>query len=131
MAHKKRAVIYLDTHVVLWLYDALTDRLSSTAKAAIENNEIYIAQFVRLELQALYDTGHIKTRPKVIINYLSKTIGLRLSNVAMERIITAAMKLSWTNDPFDRMIAAEALITDCPLITKNRTMRRHLSHCLW
>ncbi len=131
MVHKKSTIVYLDTHVVLWLYDALTDRLSPAANVAIENNEVYIAQIVRLELQAFYELDHIKTRPEVIINHLSKTIDLHQSNVALEKIITAAIKLIWTTDPFDRMIAAESLVTDCPLVTKNSTLRKHLKHSIW
>jgi PIN domain nuclease of toxin-antitoxin system len=131
MVHKKREIAYLDTHVVLWLYDALTDKLSPSAKAAIENNEVYIAQIVRLELQALYELGYIKTRPEVIINHLSNAIGLHQSDVPMEKIITAAIKLTWTSDPFDRMIAAEALVTDFPLVTKNSSLRKHLKHSIW
>ena len=34
MAKRKESLVYLDTHVVVWLYDALTDRLSRSAAGA-------------------------------------------------------------------------------------------------
>ena len=47
--------IYLDTHVVAWLYSGLTDKLTDLAKTLINDNEVYISAIVRLELQYLYE----------------------------------------------------------------------------
>ncbi len=52
-------MIYLDTHVVVWLYSGLTDKLSELAKSIINENEVYISATVRLELQYLYEIKRI------------------------------------------------------------------------
>ncbi|HLG72825.1 MAG TPA: type II toxin-antitoxin system Phd/YefM family antitoxin [Chloroflexota bacterium] len=40
-------------------------------------------------------------------------------------------KITWTRDPFDRLIAAHALATDTPLLTKDETIRQHLPLAWW
>ena len=65
-------MIYLDTHVVVWLYSGLTDKLSELAKNLINANEVYISAIVRLELQYLYEIERINDEPDAIVRDLSK-----------------------------------------------------------
>ena len=131
MAKGKESLIYLDTHVVVWLYDALTDRLSKLAAEAIENNDLVISWMVELELQFLHEIGRLRVKPAEIIRHLSTQIGLRLSDVSLERIIRAAAGMDWTRDVFDRLIAAESAVMNLPLITKDRTIRTHHKLSIW
>jgi PIN domain nuclease of toxin-antitoxin system len=131
MAKRKESLVYLDTHVVVWLYDALTDRLSKAAAAAIEENDLVISWMVELELQFLYEIGRLRVKPAEIIRHLSTQIGLRLSDVGLERIVRAAAGMDWTRDVFDRLIAAESAAMDMPLITKDRTIRAHHKLSIW
>lgn len=73
-------MIYLDTHVVVWLYSGLTDKLSELAKSLINDNEIYISAIVRLELQYLYEIKRITHQPDTIIAELSEQIELQICN---------------------------------------------------
>lgn len=131
MAKGKEPLAYLDTHVVVWLYDALTDRLSKAAAEAIENNGLIVSRMVELELQFLHEIGRLRVKPAEIIRHLSTRIGLRLSDVDLEQIIRAAAGLTWTRDVFDRLIVAESAATDIPLITKDRTIRAHHKLSVW
>jgi len=131
MAKRKESLVYLDTHVVVWLYDALTDRLSQAAAEAIEDNDPVISWLVELELQFLHEIGRLRVKPAEIIRHLSTRIGLRLSDVGLERIVRAAARMDWTRDVFDRLIAAESAATDIPLITKDRTIRAHHKLSIW
>ena len=131
MAKGKESLIYLDTHVVVWLYDALTDRLSKLAVEAIEDNDLVISWMVELELQFLHEIGRLRVKPAEIIKHLSTQIGLRLSDVSLERIVRAAAGIGWTRDVFDRLIAAESAAMNLPLITKDRTIRTHHKLSIW
>jgi PIN domain nuclease of toxin-antitoxin system len=131
MAKRKESLAYLDTHVVVWLYDALTDRLSQAATEAIEDNDLVISRMVELELQFLHEIGRLRVKPTEIIRHLSTQIGLRLSDVELERIVRAAAGMGWTRDVFDRLIAAESATMDIPLITKDRTIRAHHKLSIW
>lgn len=131
MAKRKESLVYLDTHVVVWLYDALTDRLSKAAVEAIEDSDLVISWMVELELQFLHEIGRLRVKPSEIIRHLSTQIGLRLSDVGLERIVHEAMGIGWTRDVFDRLIAAESSAMDIPLITKDRTIRAHHKLSIW
>jgi len=104
-------LIYLDTHVV-WLYSGLTDKLTDIAKSLINDNEVYISAIVRLELQYLYEIERIKDEPDVIISDLSDQIGLKICNKNFNDIITITLAITWTRDPFDRIITANALLNN-------------------
>ena len=131
MAKGKESLVYLDTHVVVWLYDALTDRLSRAATEAIEENDPVISWMVELELQFLHEIGRLRVKPAEIIRHLSTRIGLKRSDVGLERIVRAAAGMDWTRDVFDRLIAAESVAMDIPLITKDRTIRAHHKLSIW
>src|SRR3989304_1503802 len=107
MAKRKESLVYLDTHVVVWLYDALTDRLSQAAPGAIEDSDPVISGLVESELQFLHETGPLRVKPAEIIRHLSTRIGLRLSDVGLERIVHAAAGMDWTRGGLDPPIAAE------------------------
>lgn len=52
-------MIYLDTHVVIWLYIGDSTRFSETAKKAIEEHDLLISPLVTLELTYLYEIGRL------------------------------------------------------------------------
>jgi len=131
MAGTNRTVIYLDTHIVAWLYAGLTEKLTERARKAIEDSEIYIGQMVRLELQYLYEIGRLKERPGKIINYLSRAINLQTSNMSLQEIMDRALSISWTRDVFDRILAAEAAATECGFITADTNIRTNLKYAIW
>jgi PIN domain nuclease of toxin-antitoxin system len=41
------------------------------------------------------------------------------------------MSLNWTRDPFDRLIAAQALCRGIPLLTKDESIRRRIKLAAW
>jgi hypothetical protein len=69
---------FLDTHVVVWLYQKSLKLLSPKAIQVIEDNSISISPIVLLELEYLYEIGKIKTDSHTILKYLNKKIGLKL-----------------------------------------------------
>lgn len=124
-------MIYLDTHVVVWLYGGLTNKLSEVAKSLINEEEIYISPVVRLELQYLYEIGRITIVGDVILNDLSSRIGLTICNHNFNSIITQALTINWTRDPFDRLIVAHALLNHDILISKDHHILAHYDHAKW
>jgi PIN domain nuclease of toxin-antitoxin system len=62
---------------------------------------------------------------------LRRTIGLQVADVSTAALAKAATDLSWTRDPFDRLIAAQAIVADSPLITADRTILEHLPLATW
>ena len=105
-------MIYLDTHVVVWLYSGLADKLSDVAKSLINDHELYISVIVRLELQYLYEIERITVESSTIVTDLSSRIGLTICNQDFNLIIDQALGITWTRDPFDRLIVSNAIVNN-------------------
>jgi PIN domain nuclease of toxin-antitoxin system len=111
---------FLDTHIVVWLYQKSLELLSKKAKDAIEKNDIYISPIVLLELQYLFEIGRIRDKSHIIIKYLQSKIGLKIDNADFVEVIAIALEESWTRDPFDRLIVAQSRYRDANLVTRDK-----------
>lgn len=131
MGRNKQSITYLDTHIVVWLYAGLTQKLTEAAKKSIENCDIFISQMVRLELQYLFEIDRIKVKPLNIINGLSRSINLKISDCSMGKIVDEALKIDWTRDVFDRIFVAEAKTQKSGLITADKNIRANYKQAIW
>ena len=124
-------MIFLDTHIVVWLYAGLIEKFSVRAAELIEDNNLYISNMVRLELQYLYEIGRLTEKPDVILDELSKTTGLQVHPMKAKSVFDTAMIQSWTRDVFDRLITAEAITMDTFLITKDKKILANYNKAVW
>ena len=124
-------MIRLDTHVVVWLYTGEIERLSDAAVEALEAEEPIVSPMVQLELTFLHEIGRLSVTGADIIGDLANRIGLRLSDTPMATVVQAAASLTWTRDPFDRMIVADAQAAGVGLITKDREIHRNTTIAAW
>jgi len=125
-------MIYLDTHVVLWLYLRKGDGLSDLARHLIEYKpEILISPMVLLEMDYLHEIGRTTLGSTQIFNYLHQRINLQVCQKAFFDVVHAASRLSWTRDPFDRLITAQSAIEQSSLITKDKTILEHYAYAVW
>ena len=131
MGRNKQSVVYLDTHIVVWLYAELIEKLTPAAEKVIEDDDIVISQFVRLEMRYLYKIDRIRTRPYPITKSLFKSLGLKISNRPLETIMEEAPRISWTRDVFDRLLVAEAESAGCGFVSADKTIRSHYKRTIW
>jgi len=124
-------LIYLDSHVVVWLYAGLLEKFSQSIKTILNENEIFVSPVVRLELQYLFEVKRVKEPANVIIADLSDRIGIRVCEKDFNAIVSQAMTLSWTRDPFDRLIVANAGLNDNILVSKDQNILDHYPHARW
>ena len=124
-------MIYLDTHVVVWLYAGLTAKLSDLARLLINKHELYISPIVRLELQYLYEIGRIADESDMIQADLFNKIGLRVCEKAFNLIIGQALEINWTRDPFDRLIVGNALVNGNILLTMDKNILANYKKAQW
>jgi len=124
-------VIRLDTHVVVWLYVGDVERLSPRAIDALESNDLVVSPIVQLELSFLHEIGRLRVGGADIIGDLRERIGLHVSEVPTSALVNAATPLSWTRDPFDRLIVADATVAATDLLTKDETIRSNVSIARW
>jgi len=125
------AVILLDTHVVVWLYADPQRHIPSAVAQRLDTEELGLSPFVQLELAYLHEVGRIAVTAQAILDELCPKLEMVLTDPSSALICESATRLSWTRDPFDRLIAAQAIVTATPLVTKDRTIRQHLDLAWW
>ncbi len=123
--------MYLDTHIVVWLFYGKLSTFSKGILDRLKNEDLLISPAVLLELQFLKEIKRIDDDPMLIFQTLEETIDLQLCDLAFSKIVTGALSQSWTRDPFDRMITAQASIQNAALLTKDRTILRHYPLACW
>lgn len=124
-------LIYLDTHVVVWLYAGDLDLFSSRIQRDLEENALFISPIVSLEVQYLREIGRITAEAGDVIEELRRTIDLQISDTPFSQVVAQALRNTWTRDPFDRIITAQAALGQHRLLTKDRTIRDHYDRAYW
>jgi PIN domain nuclease of toxin-antitoxin system len=118
--------------VAVWLHAGLVERLSTTAKREIEDNDLLMSPIVLVEMEYLYRRKRIAVAPVAVFSYLNTTFGIGMCDYPFPAVALAAIDLNWTNDPFDRIIVAQAAANhDSPLITADTEIRRHYKPAVW
>ena len=124
-------VTYLDTHVVVWLYDGESQKLSREAAEQIKNDALFISPTVLLELEFLREIHKLTKTSQAMVRSLSAEIGLSVCDLPFAAVIDCALAEKWVRDPFDRLIVAHASANNAPLITKDEKIRRHYKRAIW
>jgi PIN domain nuclease of toxin-antitoxin system len=124
-------LIYLDTHVVAWLYAGRDDLLSARARKLINDEALLVSPMVVLELEYLHETKRISVGGRMVADALAAQIGLRVCELPFPKVADAAIAQRWTRDPFDRLIVAQAATAARVLVTKDAMMRRHYRRARW
>jgi PIN domain nuclease of toxin-antitoxin system len=124
-------LIYLDTHIIVWLYAGKIEKLSEQAKELINGHEVIISPVVRLELKYLFEIQRVTDEANEIIFDLSDRIGLKICDKNLNTVVSGALDLSWTRDPFDRIIVANAAIDQNILVTKDQNILENYEKATW
>lgn len=123
--------VYLDTHAVVWLYQKDLDKFSSTVIELIENNDLLISPMALMELKFLNEIGRLHVKPMIIVSELQQTINLKICDEHFSKVVYESLDLSWTRDPFDRLIVANALASDAILLSKDRNIIQNYEKAIW
>jgi PIN domain nuclease of toxin-antitoxin system len=125
-------IAYLDTHVVVWLCEGNTDRLSIPARNAINEHDLLISPAVLIELNFLHQIGRIIREPLDLAKQLRVQIGARVCDRSFADLCETALFETWTRDPFDLLIVSHAKSNGyAPLVTSDEKIRRHYPRAVW
>jgi PIN domain nuclease of toxin-antitoxin system len=125
------AITFLDTHVALWVFAGRTSLLSQRARRRLERDALFVSPMVILEIDLLREIGRVHEAGDTIVKDLELRLGLQVSTAAFRDVIALAGSQSWTLDPFDRIIVAQASLEGATLLTKDGSMRDHYSRAIW
>ena len=123
--------LYLDTHAAVWLYAGHTEVFSARTLKLIETSTLLISPFVLLELQFLRETGKVRLKVDTFLREMKEELGLKLCESPFASVALEAVRMSWTRDPFDRMIVAQAAVNEARLVTRDREILKHYHEALW
>ncbi len=115
-----------DTHA-LWWYLTAPYRLSTTAAdlfrlAATGNAVIVIPAIVAAEFYFLSVKENRPTPPDVLLQDLASVVSVELSNLGIAQLMLLE-RLPEIPDIHDRLIAAESLYRNAPLLTRDSRLR--------
>jgi PIN domain nuclease of toxin-antitoxin system len=83
-------------------------------------------------LQYLFEIKRIVKAPMALIDQLQTLIGLKVSDHPFAAVARTALFETWTRDPFDRMIVAQARSDGyAGLVTTDEKIREKYSKTIW
>lgn len=124
-------MIFLDTHVFVWLYAGLREKFSEKTIELLNNNDLKISPMVMLETQYLYEIKRIQLSAREIYEDLHLRLGITVANDDFSIITQNALDVSWTRDPFDRLIVAHAAALSCTLLTADTIILENYTSAVW
>ncbi len=124
----------LDTHVFLW---SATDdpRLSGTARGLIEdgNNEIVLSAASAWEIAIKCRRGRLPLPgpPGEYVSTRVALLGIARLSIDFEHALRVAALPAIHNDPFDRILVAQAMVEGIPIVTDDRHIARYEVETIW
>jgi PIN domain nuclease of toxin-antitoxin system len=117
--------VLLDTHALLWAaaYDEL---LSPRARHLIqsERNEVFVSAASAWEIAAKYRLGKLPLAQALLDDFIPsiRSAGYMPLPISLEHALRAGRLTPEHKDPFDRMLAAQAIHEDLALISNDEPL---------
>ena len=114
-------VILLDTNALIWLEQG-------HARARVlsrGDRRLYLSPATLLELQFLLEAGKIRLRGGGVSDVIARGPWL-LDDPPAAEWFESALELSWTRDPFDRLLVAHARMRGWKLATGDTSLLERL-----
>ncbi|NIJ07511.1 PIN domain nuclease of toxin-antitoxin system [Sphingomonas vulcanisoli] len=126
--------ILLDTHAIIWWL--LGDpRLSPVAEAAIQQGDrsVFVSAASGWEIATKVGSGRMPSMAARISSFINDVLDDGFLHLPVEQHhgITGGRFESRHKDPFDRLIAAQALLEGMTLVTVDREMAQFGCEILW
>lgn len=126
--------LLLDTHAFLWAA-AEPGELSTKARRAISSseNELFVSAVSAWEIATKFRLGKLPGAGVVVENFSTIVHNLRASDLPMTcaHALPAGGYAQAHQDPFDRMLAAQAEIEGLALVSKDRALRQLGIELIW
>lgn len=115
--------LLLDTHLLLWAVSA-PQKLSLAARKRLDDCEVFVSAASIWEVSIKAALGKLDADPAVLLAEIEPA-GFRLLSVTGEHAAAVARLPTIHNDPFDRMLVAQARTEPLILLTNDSVLARY------
>lgn len=126
--------LLLDTHAFIW-WDGEPVKLSPTVQSALQNpqNTIFLSVVSVWELQIKFQIGRLQLRQPIadIVDEQRRQNQLQILPVELPHVIQYGQLPLHHNDPFDRLLIAQALSEQIVLVSKDADISKYAVNTLW
>lgn len=126
--------LLLDTHTFLWL-DSAPEKLSHTALAACEDpaNQLYLSVVSAWEIQIKQQIGRLQLDVPLdqMIQAQQSVNGLSILPVELHHVYTLGELPLHHNDPFDRLLIAQARAEQAWLVSADSQFAPYPVPVIW
>lgn len=124
--------VLIDTHVLLWglQYDA---RLSRRAGEVLTTADVWISVASLWEIITKVQIGKLGL-PKPVSTYLTSRLaanGVSILPLTLDHVMRLEEIPLHHRDPFDRILVAQGIEEDLPLITNDPLFRQYPIQVIW
>ncbi len=126
--------LLLDTHALIW-FTLGSERISAAAKTAIESleNDIFVSAASAWELTTKVRIGKLPVAEKFAFGFRDKVraLGFHELAVSVEHGQRAGLLPGEHNDPFDRMLIAQALTENLAIVSNEKLFDAYFVPRVW
>lgn len=115
--------LLLDTHLLLWAVSA-PRKLSLATRKRLDDCEVFVSAASIWEVSIKAALGKLDADPAVLLAEIEPA-GFRLLSVTGEHAAAVARLPTIHNDPFDRMLVAQARTEPLILLTNDSVLARY------
>lgn len=113
--------VLIDTHILLWILSG-SKRLKEVSW--IKKYPYWTLSPVSLlEIQFLVEVGRLVLDFPAILQKLREDNRFKIDDLSLEEVCLAALNISWTRDPFDRLLVAHSQVRSLPFGTRDKLIR--------
>jgi PIN domain nuclease of toxin-antitoxin system len=126
--------LLLDTHVFLWWVDG-THPLSRRAKARVADadSEVFLSIASCWEIAIKVSLGKLRL-PKTPNRFIAEQVsqnGFALLEASLEHVCRVADMPFHHRDPFDRVLIAQSLVEEIPIVSNERVFDAYGVSRIW
>jgi PIN domain nuclease of toxin-antitoxin system len=124
--------VLLDSHAFIWWMSSI-NRLSKPAKLAISDGEVLVSAVTAYELGIKFALGRLPVFEVLEQRFGEACFeqGFELLPVSTAHALAAARLPIVHRDPFDRLLAAQSMVEEIPLVTVDAAFRHFGCKTLW
>jgi PIN domain nuclease of toxin-antitoxin system len=126
--------LLLDTHTFIW-WAIQKARLSATTLAAMQNTQnqlmLSIASLWEMQLKTQLGKLHFNLPLSQLIEDQQRVNGLQLLPIEPDHIYALGQLLYHHKDPFDRLLIAQALTENLPMVSADPVFKAYPVQIIW